>query len=275
MTMPREHATRLLWETCGVILEISAGPWIGLDEMVPHLPPGQRCCPPRPARVQYVLAGQLDDIVLLRNGRCIYRSRSRSLVLDALRTDTAWSVAVSCVRATFVHAGAVEIDGVGVLLPGPSGAGKSTLVAQLVASGATYLSDEYGVIDDHGRLWPFPCRPRLKGSSTTGITAERLLERASTAQHPLSVGVLIFPRYHGGSCFDTRAIPPGQAMLHLLPHMPAARLRPQQSMAAARQAVEHARCATMSYPAGREAADAIVGDVTMVRSHGTNGVIKA
>lgn len=56
----------------------------------------------------------------------------------------------------FIHAGAVVIDGVGVVLPGKSGAGKSTLVAALVHSGAVLLSDEYVPIDVRGQLAAFP-----------------------------------------------------------------------------------------------------------------------
>src|SRR6202012_2170550 len=45
------------------------------------------------------------------------------------------------------HAGGVEADGTGVLLPGASGAGKSTLVAGLVRGGLGYLTDELAALD--------------------------------------------------------------------------------------------------------------------------------
>ncbi|HWG73749.1 MAG TPA: glycosyltransferase family 39 protein [Acidimicrobiales bacterium] len=46
-----------------------------------------------------------------------------------------------------VHAGAVALNGQGLLLPGPPGAGKTTLVGALVSAGCSYLTDEAAAID--------------------------------------------------------------------------------------------------------------------------------
>ena len=55
------------------------------------------------------------------------------------------------------HAGAIEADGVGVLLPGASGSGKSTLVAGLVRHGFGYLTDELVAVHmGNGQLLPYP-----------------------------------------------------------------------------------------------------------------------
>jgi hypothetical protein len=55
------------------------------------------------------------------------------------------------------HAGALEADGAGVLLPGTSGSGKSTLTAGLVTrAGLGYLTDELAALDLTGdRLLPY------------------------------------------------------------------------------------------------------------------------
>jgi len=76
------------------------------------------------------------------------------------------------------HAGAVSIDGRGVMLPAASGSGKSTLVAALVADGAGYLSDEV-VIVDGGMLHPFPRPLGLKQGSFRLLGG--LLERMPAA----------------------------------------------------------------------------------------------
>jgi hypothetical protein len=56
-----------------------------------------------------------------------------------------------------LHAGAVALNGVGVVLPAPSGSGKSTLTAGLTAAGFDYLSDELGRLDlASGIVHPFP-----------------------------------------------------------------------------------------------------------------------
>jgi hypothetical protein len=45
-----------------------------------------------------------------------------------------------------IHAGVVDRDGIGVMLPAPSNAGKSTMTASLVLRGYRYLSDEMAAI---------------------------------------------------------------------------------------------------------------------------------
>jgi hypothetical protein len=82
----------------------------------------------------------------------------------------------AAIRATprnhMLHAAAVEINGVGVVLPGISGAGKSTLTAALVASGARLLSDEAVVVDPATGTARGLCRP---------LVAERLPDPAFPA----------------------------------------------------------------------------------------------
>ena len=51
-----------------------------------------------------------------------------------------------------VHAGAVAIDGRALLLPGSTQTGKTLLVTALLERGATYLSDEFALLDEHGRV---------------------------------------------------------------------------------------------------------------------------
>jgi len=56
-----------------------------------------------------------------------------------------------------VHAGAVERDGVGVVLPAPMESGKTTLTAGLVRAGFAYLTDEAATFDrTDARLLPYP-----------------------------------------------------------------------------------------------------------------------
>ncbi|HEY7399999.1 MAG TPA: hypothetical protein VH989_03770 [Actinomycetota bacterium] len=56
-----------------------------------------------------------------------------------------------------VHAGAVSLDGRGVVLPAPMDSGKTTLTAGLVGAGLSYLSDEAAVFaPDSGELLAYP-----------------------------------------------------------------------------------------------------------------------
>ncbi len=55
-----------------------------------------------------------------------------------------------------VHAGAVALDGRALLLPGRTQTGKTRLVTALLEQGATYLSDEFALLDEDGRVHPYP-----------------------------------------------------------------------------------------------------------------------
>ena len=70
-----------------------------------------------------------------------------------------------------VHAGVVAWQGRAIVLPGVSMSGKSTLVSALVDAGATYLSDEFALLDGSGRVWAYP---RKMTTRTTAGTERRL-----------------------------------------------------------------------------------------------------
>jgi hypothetical protein len=64
------------------------------------------------------------------------------------------------------HAGALDADGAGILLPGTSGSGKSTLTAGLARAGLGYLTDELAALDlQSGELLPYPKPITLKAGS--------------------------------------------------------------------------------------------------------------
>jgi hypothetical protein len=82
-----------------------------------------------------------------------------------------WDVNRSAAAASgahlLFHAGALEADGAGVLLPGTSGSGKSTLIAGLVTrAGLGYLTDELAALDLTGdQLLPYAKPITLKQGS--------------------------------------------------------------------------------------------------------------
>lgn len=75
-------------------------------------------------------------------------------------------VVMGCKTHVLFHAGVVERDGVGVIIPAISGSGKSTLSAGLAYDGWRFLSDEFGMLDaDTGLLHPYPRPVSLKNES--------------------------------------------------------------------------------------------------------------
>ncbi|MBL4613095.1 MAG: HprK-related kinase A [Emcibacter sp.] len=75
-------------------------------------------------------------------------------------------VAYGCKTHILFHAGVVERNGVGVIIPAISGSGKSTLSAGLSYDGARFFSDEFGMLDaETGELYPYPRPISLKNES--------------------------------------------------------------------------------------------------------------
>lgn len=68
-------------------------------------------------------------------------------------------------RWMVVHGAQLILDGKAVLLIGPSGAGKSTLTAILGQQGFHVGSDELVILDEAGRVHPYPVPLRIRESS--------------------------------------------------------------------------------------------------------------
>jgi hypothetical protein len=123
-----------------------------------------------------------------------------------------------------VHAGAVGWRGRAILIPGPSMAGKSRLVEALLHAGATYLSDEYAILDGQGRVHPYPrpLRRREADGSPRALRPDDL--GAKRASRPLPVGLVVAARYRAGARWRSRSLSPGEGLLSLLAHSISARM---------------------------------------------------
>jgi hypothetical protein len=132
-----------------------------------------------------------------------------------------------------MHGGAVELDGVAVVLPGSSGAGKSTLTAGLVSAGFRYLSDEIvAVARDTRRLEPYP-RPLMLRAPSAGLlpearrvgvrigegtTAERWLvppAALGAVGQPCAIACIAFPRFESGAPTRLEPISRAEALYEL------------------------------------------------------------
>jgi hypothetical protein len=181
--------------------------------------------------------GAAKPHVLYIAGRLKRRSTRLGRLLGLLRRDLELSVARFARERLFVHAGAVGWRGRAILLPGHTHAGKSTLVAALLKAGATYLSDEYALLDEHGRVSPYP-RPlslRCPGGGRIAAAPEGLGDVQWSRSLP--VGGVVITRFRPGRRWRPRAAAAGEGILGLLAHTVAARDRPLAAFAVLKRVV--------------------------------------
>jgi hypothetical protein len=181
--------------------------------------------------------------VLHAGAAILARTPDLDVALETLRSDLQLTVAAEAHRRIFVHAGVVGWRGRAILVPGRSDSGKSTLVAALVRAGATYYSDEYAVLDEQGRVHPFPVplQVRAPGAPDRRIPVESLAPHARAGRQALPVGLVVLTRHRAGARFRPRALTRGEAMLALLDNTVPARRRPERALAFLEAATREAR----------------------------------
>jgi hypothetical protein len=196
-----------------------------------------------PDRTYAVVASGHDDpattYALYVDGALERAADRLERLLGMLRRDLELNVARLSPDYVFVHAGAVVWRDRAVLFPGRSFAGKSTLVAELVEAGAGYLSDEFALIDDEGRVHPYPRPLSLRPSSPrSGMPATAIGGGpADVPRAGLPVGGVVITRFRPGGQWQPRAVDTGEGILGLLAHTVPARERPVAAFRALKQAV--------------------------------------
>jgi hypothetical protein len=129
-----------------------------------------------------------------------------------------------------VHAGAVEWQGLGIVVPGRSRTGKSSLIAALLEAGANYMSDEFAPLDRDGNVHPYPRYLSLRhgDGATSLVPAAQFARRTATTQVP--VRYVVDARYVPGSTFDPVRARGVGALMTLADNALVARSRPAHTM---------------------------------------------
>ena len=141
-----------------------------------------------------------------------------------------------------VHAGAVKLGEHALLLPGASHAGKSSLVAELLKRGATYLSDEYALMDSNGCVHSYPRPLLLRNGRPDQFPLLPSECDAFIADEPIPVRWILSLRYQASGSWQITAVPQGLAMLDLLRNTPHALADSPGMVASFRMAVAQASC---------------------------------
>jgi hypothetical protein len=145
----------------------------------------------------------------------------------------------------FVHAGVVAAEDRAIVLPGRSFAGKTTLVTAFVRAGATYLSDEFAVLDDQGLVHPYltrlsmrdpaaPVAPGPPGPRPENPGVKSLVHVSqiggSMGDAALPIGAIVVTNYRRGAVWEPQELTPGRAALALLYNTVAALTRHQEAL---------------------------------------------
>jgi hypothetical protein len=160
-----------------------------------------------------------SEFQLHGNEELLAEAESAEKILDQLGAHLILHVGEHAPDYVFVHAGVVAWRERGLLLPGVSCAGKSTLVAELVRAGATYYSDEFGLIDRAGLVHPFPRDLRMRRPGRPEqmpVPIEQLNGHAGTL--PVPVALVIFTQFEANARWSPEPLSPGRAALELLLH---------------------------------------------------------
>ncbi len=202
------------------------------------LPPGWRpAIKPTVQRLYSLVVGGPTSRAGVRRLSILYSDAARLVRTDDLEEmlrlfeqDMELYIGDQARRRIFVHAGVVGWNGRAILVPGRSGSGKSSLVRALVKAGASYYSDEFAVLDERGRVHPYPIplsiRPGRDGTTRTKYRAEEIGGVVGT--RPLPVGLVVITRWVEGRQFRPRPVSRGRAVLDLLVNALPARRRPER-----------------------------------------------
>lgn len=165
------------------------------------------------------------SFLLLADGRPLVRSSDFSEIADAFEENLRWLIAERSPRRVFLRAGVVGWRDRAIVIPGGRGTGKSLLVRALMAAGASYLSDDYAVLDG-SMVEPYPSRVPYWPSPSHGLACWLQEFAAAREPKPVPVGVVLFAPYQPGAVFRPKLISRGKALLGMFKHAVAAQRNP-------------------------------------------------
>jgi hypothetical protein len=254
------------FESFGVRIGVRTTDERTLEMLTARLPPGFRRTRARVVeRLYSVYAPERSAQRGVRRFQILYGNHARLArtedleeVLEAFESHLQMYVAEEARNRLFVHAGAVGWRGRAVVLPGRSYSGKSTLVAELVRAGAEYYSDEYAVLDEHGRVHPFtrPLSIRKEGGGKSRVSPDALEGRTGIA--PLPVGLVVVSEYRQGARWRPRELSSGKGLLELLAHTVSARRQPAVALCTLSEVMVRAQVLKGARGEAREVAASIL-----------------
>jgi hypothetical protein len=227
----------------GVPLRLSAGTETLLDRMRQQAPFGSmESSVASPAARRFTVRSTAEaHYQVVADDQLLVEADSLPPALIQLGGHMMIHVAEYAPDFVFIHAGVVAWQNRALLLPGVSHAGKSTLVAELVRSGATYYSDEFAILDCHGRVHPFARDLRMRQPGRPDQTPLPLSDLNGRAgENPLPVALVVFAEFREHASWAPEAISPGNAVLEMLLHTAPVQRTPARVLATLTAMMRHA-----------------------------------
>jgi hypothetical protein len=232
---------RIAFESDGVRISLSGDRPEVIDRLPELVPPGSAACHPDDATESFGVIAQADGTYTFTRGDSpVSHGVDLEFGLGLMQTQIRIYIGLKAANRIFVHAGAVAVNGRAIILPGRSFSGKTTLVAAFVAAGATYLSDEYAVLDETGLVHPYavPLSFRDGDDSRSAVHVSQL--GGSATDTPLPVGAVVVTNFSPGSSWEPSELSPARAALALLQNTLAALERSEEALPVLRKATQRA-----------------------------------
>ena len=148
-------------------------------------------------------------------------------------------LALQAKESIYVHAGVVRIHNQTVVIPGRCFAGKSSLVRALAEDGATFISDEYAVIDKEGLVHPFP-RP-ISLRTPEGFKRVNAIELGwDGLLNPTRISYVVQTEYLPKQTWSPDILGTGEALLALFENTITAQTQPVLALSCLSRAVSNA-----------------------------------
>jgi hypothetical protein len=119
-----------------------------------------------------------------------------------------------------VHAGAVAWRGRALLLPGKTHSGKSSLVTELLRQGASYLSDEYALIDSEGLVHGYPRPLLVRNGQAQQIPVLPETFGTTAASTPLPISWIMALQYSSEADWKLTPLAQSEGLMVLLQNTP-------------------------------------------------------
>jgi hypothetical protein len=232
----------IAFESFGVRVAVATMSDEQIEQIKDLLPPGWQPCDPNVVDKRFAIEPDSQNRwVMSRDGRPVTDAGlGPEHVLKLFESQLRAFVALNAPDLIFVHSGVVAVNGRLVVMPAFSFAGKSTLVAALISAGATYYSDEYAPIDEHGLVHPYARQLSLRGPGQARNDAHVKTFGAVAGDEPMPIARVVVTNYRRGAEWKPRKLSAGESAMALLAHTVPAQSRPEQSMRHLTRAVRNA-----------------------------------